>query len=344
MITQRQNDILNLIVDIFTQTREPVGSKALQGSIKSSSATIRNDMASLEKLGLLEKAHTSSGRLPSQDGFRYFVEHCLTMDQMDERDVYPVIKAFDKEFFKLEDILFQAAHTLSSLTGYTTVVLDVEPSRQTLTSFELVKFSHHDALAVLTLDGTTPVTVQFAIPKNFLDSDLTSLKTIVLERFVGQSVLAIHYRLRTEIPQIIQRYFKRTENVLDLFDHIFSAMFEEKLILAGKGNVLEFAGLETYQFLENKQSLALEIRNSLGQLDDKRIQIADSRESSLSELTVIHQKFIIPYRGEGILTVVGPVELDYRRVLSLMYIIAQVLTAKLGDFYRYLSSNHYEVN
>lgn len=344
MITQRQSDILNLIVDIFTQTREPVGSKALQASINSSSATIRNDMAALEKIGLLEKAHTSSGRLPSQEGFRYFVEHSLTLDQIDEQDVYQVVKDFDHEFFKLEDILSQAAQTLSQLTGYTAVVLDVEPSRQVLTSFEVVKLSHHDALAVLTLDDTTPVTVQFAIPKSFLDSDLNTLKTVVIERFVGERVLDIHYRLRTELPQVMQRYFKRTDHVLDLFDYIFSAMFRENLILAGKGNVLTFAGLETYQFLDNDQALALEIRSSLDQNHKQAVQIAESKEKSLSDLTVIHQHFLIPYRGIGIITLIGPVELDYRRIMSLMNIIAQVLTAKLGDFFRYLNSNHYEVN
>ena len=74
MVTERQNEILNLVVDIFTKTHEPVGSKALQAVIQSSSATIRNDMAALEKQGLLEKAHTSSGRMPSRAGFQYFVQ------------------------------------------------------------------------------------------------------------------------------------------------------------------------------------------------------------------------------------------------------------------------------
>ena len=77
MITQRQNAILNLIVEMFTRTHEPVGSKALQESIDSSSATIRNDMAKLEKMGYLEKAHTSSGRMPSRAGFQYFVANSL---------------------------------------------------------------------------------------------------------------------------------------------------------------------------------------------------------------------------------------------------------------------------
>src|SRR5574344_265187 len=146
MITQRQNDILNVIVELFTQTHEPIGSKTLQASIDSSSATIRNDMAKLEKLGLLEKVHTSSGRMPSAAGFKYFVEHSLNLDSIDERDIYQVIKAFDFEPFKLDDILHKASQILSDMSGYTSVILDVEPVFQQLTAFDIIQLSNHDAL------------------------------------------------------------------------------------------------------------------------------------------------------------------------------------------------------
>lgn len=345
MITKRQREILNLIVDTFVKTHEPVGSKALQEAISLSSATIRNDMAMLEKEGLLEKAHTSSGRLPSQAGFRYFIENCLMHEQqVDEEDLYQIVKDFDREFFKLEDILAQAAQTLVRLTGYTAVVLDVEPKKQTLTSFELVKLSHHDALAVMTLDDTTPVTVHFAIPRNFLDSDLKIFKSLVVERFVGERVIDIHYRLRTELPQIMHRYFRRTDHVLDLFDYVFSEMFRENVMVAGKENALTYSNLRTYQFLDVPQSLALEMRNGLSSDLERTVQIADSQEGSLSHLTVIRQQFLIPYRGMGLMNLIGPIELDYRRVLALMSVISRVLAMKLGDFYRYMSSNHYEVN
>lgn len=233
---------------------------------------------------------------------------------------------------------------MANLTGYTALILDVEPKKQRLTTFDIVKLSNHDALAVLTLDEASPVTVQFAIPKNFLDSDLMTVAKIARERFLNQTVLDIHYRLRTELPQIIQKYFPRTDNVLDLFDHIFNPIFQEEVFISGKIKTLEFAGLNTYQFLENLQSVALEIRQSLPEDELHRVQVADSKEKSLADLTVISQKFLIPYRGFGILTVIGPVDLDYQRTISLINVISRVLAVKLGDFYRYLNSNHYEVH
>ena len=344
VVTERQNEILNLIIDIFTKTHEPVGSKALQDSINSSSATIRNDMAALEKQGLLEKAHTSSGRKPSVAGFQYFVKHSLSFDRLAENELYEVIKAFDYEFFNLEDILQQAADLLTKLSGCTVVALDVEPSRQRLTAFDIVVLSQHTALAVFTLDESNTITSQFMIPRNFLREDLDRLKGLVRERFLGQTVLDIHYKIRTEIPQIIQRYFTTTDNVIQLFEHIFGDIFKENVILSGKVQLLEFSDLTAYQFFDDPQKVAFEIRDSLAEDQMQSVRVADSRESCLADLTLISSKFLIPYRGFGVLAVVGPVNLDYQRLISQMNVVNRVLTMKLTDFYRYLSSNHYEVH
>ena len=344
MVTERQNEILNLVVDIFTKTHEPVGSKALQDVIQSSSATIRNDMAALEKQGLLEKAHTSSGRMPSQAGFQYFVQNSLDLELIDEQDVYQVVKAFDFEAFKLDDILDATAKLLAQMTGYTAVIQDVEPTRQRLTGFEIVPLSNHDALAVLTLDESKPVTVQFAIPKNFLTSDLEIFHQLVQERFIGNTVLDIHYRLRTEIPQIVQRYFKTTDNVVDLFDYVFSQLFQELVFVEGKVSSLSYADLQTYKFLDNPQHVALELRGGMPEDQMTQILVAESQEKALKNVTVISHKFLVPYRGMALMHVIGPVEMDYRRVISLVNVIGRVLVMKLTDYYRYLNSNHYEVN
>ncbi|ESR10596.1 heat-inducible transcriptional repressor HrcA [Streptococcus iniae] len=344
MITERQNDILNLIVDLFTQTHEPVGSKALQASIDSSSATIRNDMAKLEKLGLLEKAHTSSGRMPSPAGFKYFVEHSLNLDSIDEGDIYHLVKAFDFEAFRLEDILAKAGHVLAEMTGYSVAILDVEPSRQKLTAFDIVQLSNHDALAILNLDESKPLTVQFAIPKNFLSRDLVRIKEIVDQRLIGRELMDVHYKLRTEIPQILQKYFTVTDNVLDLFDYIFKGLFQETIFVSGKINALDYSGLKTYQFLDKEHELALTIRQSMAENEMATVQVADSSEAALANLSLLTYKFLIPYRGFGLLSLIGPIDMNYRRNVSLINVVGKILAVKLRDYYRYLNSNHYEVN
>ena len=238
----------------------------------------------------------------------------------------------------------RASTVLADLTGYTSVILDVEPTSQQLTSFDIVQLSSHDALAVLTLDQSKPVTVQFAIPKNFLTRDLEVLKRLVDERFVDQTVLAIHYKLRTEIPQVVQRYFTTTDNVLDLMDYIFSNLFQESVFISGKVASLTYGNLATYQLLDSPQFLAPELRQGLGPNQQTSISVAEHRDPALADVTVIHHRFPIPYRGMAQMSLLGPVDMDYRRQMSLINIISRVLFMKLTDYYRYLSSNHYEVN
>ena len=194
------------------------------------------------------------------------------------------------------------------------------------------------------MDESKPVTVQFAIPKNFLTSDLEIFHQLVQERFIGNTVLDIHYRLRTEIPQIVQRYFKTTDNVLDLFDYVFSQLFQELVFVEGKVSSLTYADLQTYQFLDNPQHVALELRGGMSEDQMTQILVAESQEKALKNVTVISHKFLVPYRGMALMHVIGPVEMDYRRVISLVNVIGRVLVMKLTDYYRYLNSNHYEVN
>ena len=158
---------------------------------------------------------------------------------------------------------------LTDLSGCPVVALDVEPSRQRLTAFDIVVLG-----ATCSLGGIYPRRVangysQFLIPRNFLQEDLLKLKSIIQERFLGHTVLDIHYKIRTEIPQIIQRYFTTTDNVIDLFEHIFKEMFNENIVMAGKVHLLNFANQAAYQFFDQPQKVALEIREGLRRIDAK---------------------------------------------------------------------------
>lgn len=108
MITERQQNILRLIIQNYTNTGLPVGSKKLmEDGIASSSATIRNDMKALEEYGLLAKTHSSSGRIPSMAGYRYYVDHLLQPTQVEENELRRIRQSFGKEFHEINDIIRQ---------------------------------------------------------------------------------------------------------------------------------------------------------------------------------------------------------------------------------------------
>ena len=110
-----------------------------------------------------------------------------------------------------------------------------------------------------------------------MQEDLNRLKTMIQERFLDQTVLDIHYKIRTEIPQIIQRYFTTTDNVMDLIEHIFKEMFNENIVVSGKVNLLNFANLAAYQFFDHPQKVALEIRENLIGDQMQSVRVADSQ-------------------------------------------------------------------
>ena len=131
--------------------------------------------------------------------------------------------------------------------------------------------------------------------------------------------------------------------VLDLFDYIFSHLFKELIFIEGKVASLAYADLNTYQFLDNPQHVALALRSAISDDEVTKISVAESTEEALENVTVMSHKFLIPYRGTALMHVIGPIEMDYRRMVSLVNVISRVLVMKLTDYYRYLNSNHYEV-
>ena len=140
MITSRQKLILKAIIEAFVKDAQPVGSKALTQMpyLDFSSATLRYDMAQLEELGFLEKTHTSSGRVPSELGYRYYVEHLVTRDA-DVVDSFPLIdQIFLKNKLAREQAVEEAIHLLSELTNYTAMAVGPSSNQNTIKKIDFI--------------------------------------------------------------------------------------------------------------------------------------------------------------------------------------------------------------
>lgn len=229
MITERQQNILRLIIQNYTNTGLPVGSKKLmEDGIASSSATIRNDMKALEEYGLLAKTHSSSGRIPSMAGYRYYVDHLLQPTQVEENELRRIRQSFGKEFHEINDIIRQSAEILSELTSYTAFSLGPEVKERKLTGFRMVPLNDRQVLAIIVTDKGNVENQVFAIPAAVSSQDLEKMTQIINDKLVGQPLLTVYHRLRTEIPMILHRYFQTPEGMMNLFDEMLGHAFEEK--------------------------------------------------------------------------------------------------------------------
>ena len=142
MLTERQNKILKLIVEKYIKEPIPVGSKVISKAINCSSATVRNEMGELEKLGLLEKTHTSSGRVPSEAGYRYYVDHLMELKKMNGEDMLKLQMVFRNQQLALSDVITKSLQVISDMMNYTTVVLGSKSHENLLKQVEVIPIDY----------------------------------------------------------------------------------------------------------------------------------------------------------------------------------------------------------
>ncbi|MBE3102784.1 MAG: DeoR family transcriptional regulator, partial [Bacilli bacterium] len=140
MLTNRQLLILQVTVDEFIQTAQPVGSRQLseKEEVPFSPATIRNDLADLEELGYLEKTHTSSGRIPSEKGYRFYVDHLLKPQLASSDDMLQIQSVFKERITETEQVIQKTAMILSDLTSYTSILLGPDVRKHRVKRFSIV--------------------------------------------------------------------------------------------------------------------------------------------------------------------------------------------------------------
>lgn len=345
MITERQKNILRLIIQEYTNTGLPVGSKKLmEEGIKSSSATIRNDMKTLEEHGLLLKTHSSSGRIPSMDGYRYYVDHLLRPAEVERDELETIRHSFGKEFHEINDIIEQSAEILSNLTSYTAFSLGPEVKERRLTGFRIVPLNDRQIIAVIVTDKGNVESQVFAIPASVSSQDLEKMTQIINDKLVGQPLLTVYHRLRTEIPMILHRYFQTPDGMMNLFDAMLGHAFEEKVFVSGRMNVLDFGVKQdidqlksVYSFMQNTDA----ITHLLTADDEKNSSIAirigsEIGNDLLDNMSMITATYEVAGHGKGTIALLGPTSMPYSKMFGLVDVFRDELASKLGAYYRFL--------
>lgn len=343
MITDRQKNILRLIIQEYTNTGTPVGSKKLmEEGIKSSSATIRNDMKALEEYGLLLKTHSSSGRIPSMDGYRYYVDHLLSPTEVEHDELEMIRHSFGKEFHEINDIIEQSAEILSDLTSYTAFSLGPEVKERKLTGFRIVPLNDRQIIAVIVTDKGNVESQVFAIPASVSSQDLEKMTQIINDKLVGQPLLTVYHRLRTEIPMILHRYFQTPDGMMSLFDAMLGHAFEEKVFVSGRMNVLDFGMKQdidqlksVYSFMQNTDALT----HLLTAEADSPIAIRIGSEIGndlLDNMSMITATYEVTGHGKGTIALLGPTSMPYSKMFGLVDVFRDELASKLGAYYRFL--------
>jgi heat-inducible transcriptional repressor len=338
---EREKEVLRAVVQEYITTGGPVGSHHLsrRAEFDVSSATLRNVLADLEELGFLEKPHTSAGRVPTDQGYRFYVDTLVRLKDPAPKD-RELIHAGLAQETKLEDLLGEASRILHSLTRHASVVLTPRPEAAVFHRVEFVRLREDRVLAVLVgPNGQVQnkiILVDFPVTSDELLKASNYLSELLREVPLEEA----RERIRQEMDQEQALYNALTAKALKLGAAATDLQTPEaeRVLIEGTGSFLEqpeFADVERmralFKTLDEKHKLLL-LLDRVQRAREMQIFIgAESEFSAAGELTVIASPYGSREQVLGTVGVIGPTRMNYQRVIPLVNFTAQVLSRVLDQ-------------
>lgn len=330
MITNRQKEILKFIVEEYVKSVKPVSSSMICKHLNCSSATIRNEMVILEDLGYLEKNHFASGRQPSEEGYRYYVENLMTPKDLTGEDMLKLQTIFHNQSLVLGDAIEKSIELIAELTNYTSVVLGKSSSSNKLKKVEVIPLEQGKILTMLITDKGYVEYKNMYLPNTDLE-EISKTVNLINKMIVGTPINEINEKLEYNVKPIIGQYVKQHEVLYNAFYDAFSNFTNKAtdVHFAGKNNILkqpEFSNIEKVKEILTK----FDDIESIYDLDEEengiKIHIGSDSEL-LDDVSVIKTKY--NYNGEeGTIAIIGPKRMEYERVVNLLNYIKENIDEK----------------
>ena len=331
VLTERQNKVLKLIVEMFVKTAEPVGSRNLSKYLGVSPATIRNEMADLEEGGLLEKTHSSSGRVPSEKGYHYYVETLMLEGDTADLDMTLIDDLFDQNMAR-DETIERAIHLLSQLTNYTSIALGPTASNSKVKKIELIPlYADLSVLLVVTNLGHVE-SKNITLPKGTDPQELAGIIRILNDILYDVPIQQVSNKLRYDINHNkIKELMQYNQQIIEAFLDAFTRFTQSKFYLSGQSNMLyqpEFKDLdrvrELMNFFEQNDILKL-----IEHEDDHGLTIRIGQENqikAMKDCSVVMVPYEVDDGEQGTIAVVGPTRMEYRKVIPLLQYLARHLS------------------
>jgi heat-inducible transcriptional repressor len=342
MLTDRQLFLFQLLVDDYIRSAEPIGSRTIskREDVSISSATIRNELADLEEMGYLEKTHSSSGRVPSEKGYRYYVDHLLSPELLSSGDIRNIRKAFHDRYYEVEKLVQETATILSEFTSYTSIVLGPEVLETKLKQLQIIPLSLDTAVIIIVTNTGHVENRTVSLPKGVGPSEIEKLVRVVNEKLSGVPLYALKSAVQTELANILKYHVNNYSNALFFLDQALSYHPLEKIFFGGKTNMLsqpEFKDIDKVlpllNILEKKERVHELIRPS--GTDGIQIKIGHENEvNEAKDCSVITATYTIGGEHMGTVAVIGPTRMMYPRVVSLMDLVSNGLSKILTERYQ----------
>lgn len=332
MLTSRQKLILKAIVEEYVNTAEPVASFDLMSKpyLNFSSATLRAEMATLEQLGLIEKPHTSSGRVPTSFGYKYYVENLVTRDT-DVVSDFPLIDQIFKEHNLMkEEAIKEAMNLLSKLTNYTSMALGADYRSELVKKMDFIPVSDYEAVILIVTNEGHVSNQTIKIPNGLKSEDLKNVVKVLDEVLRNKPITDVEKILNDEFARLqVKEIIDYQDQLLNTFVNAFSKFYKENYYLSGMSNLFgqpEFNDVNKLKkYMEAFEEG--EVMRLVGNTNGLTVRIgSENKILAMDDCTIISVPYRIDDDKVGTIAVIGPTRMEYKKVIPLVEYIAGNMT------------------
>ncbi|WP_438446384.1 heat-inducible transcriptional repressor HrcA [Gorillibacterium sp. sgz5001074] len=341
MLSDRQKMILSAIVDDYIRSAEPVGSRSIskRGDVGFSPATIRNEMSDLEELGFLEQPHTSAGRIPSEKGYRYYVDHLLQLSKVTAPDYNMLRSYFAERLQEVEQVIQQVATMLSGLTNYTSIVMGPEVFNTTLRLLQVVPLSDTSAVAIIVTSTGQVENKVFQIPQGVPMGEIEKFVNILNARLAGVPLLHLRSKMYNEIGEELSKHVSGYEDLLKVFEGVVDDDKEDRIFLSGATKMLaqpEFKDVEKVKtFLELLDETPTLVKLISSAPDGLQVRIgSENTLEAINNCSLITATYAVDGKTLGTIGILGPTRMEYGRVIGLLEHFSKDMAVMMQRWYK----------
>ncbi len=338
-LDERKIKILQAIIRNYLETGEPVGSRTISKDtdLNLSSATIRNEMADLEELGYILQPHTSAGRIPSDKGYRLYVDH-LMIDK--EREVNEMKEMLLEKEDKIERLLQQAAKVLAVNTNYATMVSAPQISGNKLKFIQLTKVDPRQILAVIVVEGNVIKNHIIQASEELSDENILKLNILLNTQLNGLSINEISLGMISALKKQAGIYSGIIGDVVDAVAEAIKSDDDMEIYTSGANNIFKYPELadqkrasELISTFEEKQELSQLVQETLADENNTGIQVYIGDEApiaTMKDCSVVTATYELGDGMKGTIGIIGPKRMDYEKVVSNLKIVMNQLEELYG--------------
>jgi len=340
-LSERAQLLLKALIESYIRDGQPVGSRTLSrdSGLSLSSATIRNVMADLEELGFVVSPHTSAGRIPTDKGYRLFVDSLLKLKPLQSEEIDDIERRLRSDASNGRALVQTVSQMLSSVTQMAGLVTLPNPHYVALSQIEFIGLSENRALAIMVMNNREVENRVVQLERPYSSEELRRAANYLNEAFAGRSLPEVRASLLKQLHETRQTMNQLMQDAIQMAQKVFETPAQDRVeyVIAGETNLMGFAQLSNVDRLRRLFEAFNEKHDMLRLLDNclraQGIQIFIGHESGyqiLDDISVVTAPYMLDNQVVGVLGVIGPTRMAYERVIPIVDVTAKLLGSALN--------------